>query len=108
MATQMESDRRSHQRYPLATSIQFYHGPSQRDLPGRCVNVSSGGMMMYVPHNTPVRVGQPIQLASGGLNRAEFRNVNDAPLDATIVRVDRGEITSGGQLGVGVRFLAAV
>jgi len=100
-------ERREHPRYPLATSVQFYHGPSQRDFPGRCINISLGGMLMYVPAATPVQPGQPIRLAMGGASRPEFSRLDGRPLDATIVRVDRGALLSEGHLAVGVRFAQA-
>ena len=101
-----KADRRRHQRYPLATSLQFYHGPSQRDFPGRCVDISKGGLLMYVPVVTPVQPGQAIQLAVGSVSRPEFAGLSETPLDATVVRVDRHAILSSGQLAVGVRFQA--
>ena len=101
-----KADRRQHQRYPLATSLQFYHGPSQRDFPGRCVDISKGGLLMYVPVVTPVQPGQAIRLAVGSVSRPEFAGLSETPLDATVVRVDRHAILSSGQLAVGVRFQA--
>lgn len=97
-------NRRQHERYPLTTSLQFYHGPSQRDFPGRCINISSGGLMMHVPPGTPLRVGQPIKLSIGSFNRPEFAGLSEKPLDATIVRVEHDKLVSQGQLGIGVRF----
>lgn len=98
-------ERRRHQRHPLATSIAFYHGPTQRDFPGRCMNISSGGMLMYVPPNVPVQVGQPIRMSAASVQRPEFAGLGGEPVDATITRVDRGEYL-GGQLGVAIRFAA--
>jgi len=99
-----KTDRRRHQRHPLTTSLQFYHGPSQRDFPGRCVDISKGGLLMYVPVSAPVQPGQAIRLAVGSVSRPEFAGLSETPLDATIVRVDRHSILSSGQLAVGVRF----
>ena len=70
-----KADRRRHQRYPLATSLQFYHGPSQRDFPGRCVDISKGGMLMYVPAGVPIRPGDPVRLTLGGVGRPEFADL---------------------------------
>jgi len=100
-------DRRRHPRYPLATSVQFYHGPSQRDFPGRCANISISGMKMYVPAATPVQPGQPIRLSLGSVGRPEFSRLGRGPLDATIVRVDRKALIDEGDLAVGVRFAEA-
>ncbi len=97
-------EKRTHPRYPLATSVQFYHGPSQRDFPGRCADISHGGMLMYVPSTVPVQPGQPIRLSVGSVSRPEFAMFSEKPVDATIVRVDRGTFISEGNIAVGVRF----
>jgi len=107
METTPHQDRRSHPRYPLATSIQFFHGPTQRDFPARCVDISLGGMLMFVPAATPVQPGQPVRVAVGGLSRPEFAPIGQKPLDATIVRVDRQKLLDEGHLAVGLRFAQA-
>ena len=96
-------ERRVDKRHPLATSIAFYHGPTQRDFPGRCVNISSGGLFMHVPPNVPVQVGHPVRMSAAGVRRPEFAGLGGEPLDATVIRVDRGEYLEG-QLGVAIRF----
>ena len=105
MAQETADERRQHPRHPLATSIQFHHGPTGRDFPGRCVNISEGGMLMHAPVSVPVQPGQPIRLALGGVSRPEFAGLGDKPTDATVVRVDRGKMLAGGHVAVGVRFL---
>jgi len=99
-------ERREHQRHPLATGLPFFHGPTQRSFPGRCVDISSGGMLVFMPANVPAQPGQPIRLSVGGISRPEFAGLSEHPVDATIVRVDRGKLLSGGHLAVGVRFAA--
>lgn len=101
------SDRRVHPRYPLATSVEFYHGPSQRDFPARCANISVSGLKMYVPASTPVREGQPIRVSVGGVRRPEFSSLGAGPVQATIVRVDRRAMIQEGDMAVGVRFAQA-
>ena len=99
------NERRRHARYPMSTSLQFHHGPSKREVPARSVDVSESGMLMYVPATTPVRAGQAVYV-----NLADIggRPVTDAaPVQATIVRVDRAEMTGKGYLGIGIRFAAA-
>ncbi len=104
----MEStERRVHPRHPLLTSVQVFHGPSQRDFPGRCVDISAGGMCMYVPAATPIQPGQPIRLTVGSVSRPEFAGLSEKPIDATIVRVDRDALLKTGHLAVGVRFAMA-
>jgi len=89
----------------MSTSLQFHHGPSKREVPARAVDVSESGMLMYVPAITPVRAGQAVyvNLTSIGGRRA----AGTGPVQATIVRVDRAEMTSKGYLGIGIRFAAA-
>ncbi|HUU30803.1 MAG TPA: PilZ domain-containing protein [Phycisphaerae bacterium] len=105
--TEAPSERRTHPRYPLATGVEFYHGPSQRQFPGRCSNISLGGLKMYVPAATPVRPGQPIRLSIGAVRRPEFSRLGAGPVEATIVRVDRQAMIDEGDLAVGVRFAQA-
>ncbi len=101
-----DTERRKHQRHPMATSVEFFHGPTRRSFPGRSVDLSTGGMLMSVPASTPVQPGQAIQVSVGSVNRPEFSGLNEKPLDATIVRVDRQPLLSKGQIAVGVRFAA--
>ena len=85
-------------------TIQFYHGPTRREYPGRTVNIFTGGMLMYVPTSAPVAPGHPIRLTIGSHNRPELAGLSSRPLDATVVRVDRQRMLSHGMLPVGVRF----
>jgi len=101
------AERRKHQRYPLPTSVSFFHAPSQRDFPGRCVDVSVGGLLMYVPATVPIHPGQPVRMSVGSVSRPELAGLSGKPLDATIVRVDRHNLLNMGQLAVGVRFAMA-
>ena len=107
MSATPSRDRREHPRHPLATSVQFFHGPSQRDFPARCANISFGGMLMYVPAATPVQPGEPVRLSMGGIGRPEFARLAKGPLDATIVRVDRRALIQEGHIAIGVRFAQA-
>ena len=107
MSEPESTERRSHPRYPLVTSVEFFHGPSQREFPARCVNISLGGLKMYVPAATPGRPGQAIRLAIDGVSRPEFAPLGRGSVDATIVRVDRQAMIQEGDLAVGVRFAQA-
>ena len=104
MGRQAFTERRRHARHPLATSVDFYHGPAQRSFPARCVDISEGGLLMFVRADTPVRPGQAVRLGLGVLNRPEFACLGNRPVDATIVRVNRQALLSEGNLAVGVRF----
>ena len=101
------AERRMHQRHPLSTTVQFYHGPSQRDFPGRCVDISAGGMLLYVPAATPLQVGHPIRMQLSAVNRPEFPVTSDQPIDATVVRVERQKLLTSGHIAVGVKFANA-
>ena len=104
MGTGPSVERRQFPRHPLATGVEFFHGPSQREYPGRCVDISEGGMSMYVPASVPVQPGHPIRLVLGGVSRPEFAVMADKPIDATVVRVDRHRLLKTGHLAIGVKF----
>ncbi len=103
----VKSDRRQYQRFPLATSVQFHHGPTQREIPARSMDVSANGMLMSVPPNTPVHAGQAVKLNMSQFPLRSLNHVANGSVSATVVRVDRGCLTSEGQLLIGVRFAAA-
>ena len=108
MSDRVDGERRRHVRHPLATTVQFYHGPSQREYPARSVDISHGGMLLFVPVSTPVAAGQPVRVKVGAHNRPELEGLNCDGVDATIVRVDRRRIMDMGYVPVGVRFAAPV
>ena len=64
-------------------------------------------MLMYVPVATPVKVGQPLQLSVGSVNRPEFASLGEKPVPGAIVRVDRHCLLEEGYVAVGVRFTEA-
>ena len=107
MCAMTSAERRMDRRYPLSTSVNFFHGPSNREFPARCVDVSRGGMLMYVPVSTPVKVGQPLRLNVGSVSRPEFAGLSEKPMDGTIARVDRHRMLEEGYVAVGVRFTEA-
>jgi len=102
-----EDERRRHPRYPLATSMQFHHGPSRREVPARSVDISAGGMRMYVPPSAPVSPGQPVRMNMGAICRPEMIGIGRESVNGTIVRVDRNGLTTTGHLSIGIRFAAA-
>ena len=104
-ATQQGGDRRKHQRQPLAIPVQFHHDPTGKDLPGRCVDISQGGMRMYVPANTPVKSGQEILICLGDISAQGLAQLSKQRLAARVVHVNRYTLISTGQLAVGVEFV---
>jgi len=105
MNVTQSADRRRHARHPLPTSVRFSHGPSRREFPGRCVDISKGGMLMYVPASAPVKPGDSIRLTLASVSRPEFADVGGRPVDASIVRADRKAMLSLGNIAVGLKFL---
>jgi len=99
------AERRKHPRHTLNTGLHFLHEPSRRRLPGRCENISRGGLKMYVPAGTPVKAGDSIQVSLSAPGRPEFSALGDKPLNASVVRVERQALLSTGHLAVGVRFM---
>ncbi|MFP4141253.1 MAG: PilZ domain-containing protein [Planctomycetota bacterium] len=104
MSDASAKDRRAHQRFPLATSVQFHHAQSRRDFPGRSVDLSGGGMLMYVPATAPVHTGQTIKLNLGHVPISEVPDFAGRDVNATVVRVDRNTLLSSGHIAVGVHF----
>ena len=104
MTRSTSPDRRQHARHPLATTVQFVHGPSRREYPARSVDVSHGGMLIYVPASVPIARGQSIQVTIGSHGRPELSELSNRPLTATVVRVDRKKMMQLGHLPVGIRF----
>jgi hypothetical protein len=100
-------ERRMSPRHQLAAGAQFFHEPSGRNLPARCVDVSRSGLLMYVPAAAPVQPGQTIRLTLGAIALPELAGLSGTPIEATIVRVDRRALLAEGHLAVGVRFARA-
>lgn len=105
MSSAPSAERRKHPRRPLKTGVQFYHDLSRRRVPGRCEDISQGGMKMYIPATTPIRAGDSIRISLGAPARPEFSVLGEAPISASVVRVDRSSLLSAGYLAVGVRFM---
>jgi len=105
MERQPSTDRRQFPRHPLATTVNFYHGPTRREYPARSVDISHGGMLVYLPAAAPVAPGQTIRVTIGSHGRPELSELSNRPLQATVVRVDRRGMLALGHLPVGVRFV---
>jgi c-di-GMP-binding flagellar brake protein YcgR len=98
------AERRQHTRFPLATSVEFYHTASKRDFPGRSVDVSDGGMLMYVPATVPVHPGQVVRLNARSIHPGKVQRNGDGKVHAKIVRVDRQPLLTTGHIAVGMKF----
>ena len=97
-------ERRVSPRYGATAGVRFFHEPSSRDFPARCVNLSTGGLLMYVPAAAPVRPGQTVRLTLGQVDLPELAGLSAARVEAQIVRVDRNALLAEGHLAVAVRF----
>ncbi|MFW6062456.1 MAG: PilZ domain-containing protein [Planctomycetota bacterium] len=104
MSSSPATERRQFTRHPLVTSVEFYHAPSKREFPGRTVDISRGGMRMYVPATAPVHPGQCVRLQAGTLGETEAGDFGEGKLDATIVRVDRRDLLDHGHIAVALKF----
>jgi hypothetical protein len=104
MSKKESADRRRHRRFVAANNVHFMHLPSRGSFPGRCANISAGGLMMYVPAATPVQPGQAVRLTVSQSGERELVSFGGKQLDATVVRVDRRALLAGGHLAVGVQF----
>jgi c-di-GMP-binding flagellar brake protein YcgR len=96
----------------MSALVRLHHGPSDREYPARSVDASDGGMLMHAPAIAPLGLGQRVRvsLASASVPQAMGKFESDlpqlaaGPVNATIVRVDRGKFLSTGQVVVGVKF----
>lgn len=104
MSVSSGADRRKHARCPLAMSVSFQHLPSHRDFPARCVDISRGGMMMYIPATAPVQAGHPIRLTLKDMNLPELEDLSGKTVDAHIIHVNRKPLIPMGHLAMGVQF----
>ena len=101
------TERRRHRRVPLSAGVEFRHGPTRRDFPARSVDLSAGGMLMYVPATVPVRVGQDVHLRIGRVEPDELAHLSGRAVDARVVRVERGALIACGHLAIALEFAAA-
>ena len=107
--TDTPSDRRKHERFPLASSVEVQLAATGKKYPGRSVDVSLGGMLVYLPASAPIVAGQELELtvtpspaapAPAGVAGAVARTRS-----ARVVRVDRDGLVKLGRLGVAVQFI---
>jgi c-di-GMP-binding flagellar brake protein YcgR len=111
MSSVPSTDRRHYKRLAMSTLVRLHHVPSDREYPARSVDVSDGGMLMYVPAIAPLALGHRIRICAGSSGNGEGPGRFEAdlplaaqPVNGTIVRVDRGKLASIGQILVGVKF----
>ena len=96
-------ERREHPRFKLVAKVEFHHEPTDRDFPAKSVDISAGGMMMYLPATVPVQTGQLINVTVGSLDNPEFAGL-DETIYGTITRVDREPLLATGNIAISVQF----
>ena len=104
MVEKAPAERRVHQRYPLAGGVSFVHCPTKRRFPARCVDISRGGVQMYVPAAAPLKCGQPIRLDLPKVEQDELEQLDRQSVNCTVTRVDRSTLIEKGYLSVGLQF----
>ena len=104
MSFEPQSERRRHPREKLEVPLRFYHASAQREFPARCIDVSGGGMRVTIPVTTPLSTGQQVQVLRASGKDVQSLFLLDDKIDATVARIDRGGLTTTGQLVVGLKF----
>ncbi len=107
MRESQKADRRRHRRHPLSAGAQLRHSSSAGDIPGRCVDISDSGVLMYVPISAPVKSGQKISLTLSSIKAGNYVGLNDRPIEARIVRVQRRGVLLTGKLAIGIEFVTS-
>ncbi|MFB3891729.1 MAG: PilZ domain-containing protein [Phycisphaerae bacterium] len=104
MSSPPAADRRQFARRPLALAVRFHHVPTGREFPGRCIDISAGGMLMHIPPTAPVLPGQEIRIDLSALTGPDTAGVANPDTPAEVVRVDRRKLIPLGRIAIGVRF----
>ncbi len=101
-------ERRIHRRYVYPRNLRFRSEASLRKLPARCVNISSGGMLLNIFHHSGLRVGQDVVLSlPTHESPPSFPGLclpRAGELVATIVRIEREGVKTNGYMRIGVEF----
>ena len=97
-------DRRRYVRQPLPTTVEFHHESSEQNYVGRRVDLSEGGLLMYVPARVPIQVGDVVRLKARATEQPELAGSEESVTKATIVRVDRHSLLTMGHVAVGVKL----
>ena len=104
------AERRSHPRLAVFGGVRFQHPASRREIAGRLVDLSRGGLRMYVPPDAPLRAGQTIRLLDLPGRQHVCEGPSEAsedplaPLDAVVIRVDRSALARDGKVAIAARF----
>jgi hypothetical protein len=100
-------ERRKHKRYPYSANLRFRRQDG-RALPARSVDISSGGMLLNVLAYQDLFAGQTVTLDLDSDDVLDIFPDVYLPcshvLQATIVRIERGRLSSNGYMSIAVEF----
>lgn len=100
-------ERRRHSRHAYSTNLRFWR-ENGRALPARSVDISSGGMLLNVLAHPDLSTGQTISLdLDTDVVQDLFPDVylpGNHVLQASIVRIERGGLSSNGYMRIAVQF----
>ena len=104
--TQVEvKDRRRYTWYSYSTNLRFRRS-NGKTLPARSVDISSGGMLLYVLAHQELFPGETITLHFNANGVADhFPDVyfpDSHDIQATIVRIERDHFSTSGYMGITV------
>ena len=101
MINGVPTERRHHPRSASAAALTLQHGPSGREFPARCLDISAGGVLAAVPAAMPVRVGHKVRV---GAREDAPAPLVEAAQPAVVVRVERSRLLKDGVLAIAMRF----
>jgi len=100
-------ERRRYTRYAYSTNLRFRREDG-RALPARSVDISSGGMLLNVLAYQDLVPGQTVTLDIDSDDVLDtFPDVYlpcSHVLQATIIRIERGRLSSNGYMSIAVEF----
>ena len=104
MSQASASDRRRSPRRGLAAGVTLSHQPTGRDWSARGVDISEGGMLLYISAKAPVAPGQRVELVIDERRQGQYVGLAGRAIQATIVHVEREQLPRLGYIPVGVSF----
>jgi len=93
-------ERRKYPRFSIDLPIEYYPVPSTAPQPGRTVNASEGGLLVYLPQRMEVgrRLKVKLFFHSGS-------NMNTIEMTAEVVWIDMHLETGWGDYRMGLQFI---
>ena len=98
-------EQRKDARTELTWPVSIWLPEANRFFYSKSVNISKGGVLLYVPMSTPVRPGHVVELnfprtTSLAKKRGQFARIKSGK----VVRVNRKSLFEGGDICVAVKF----